>query len=457
VAYLQYRTINKNHYLYGIIAHRNGKKVNHKHTLIGTIDIKNKTVLLNKQSDSWLSINNTTINDISIYLNNKKGISINSILLYNHDIDCEKQNIKKSINKLDNANNDLFDANNNAINMSEDDTFRTQDIINCSIENFGASYLLYFISEKIGLTKILKNVFNSTSNIILALAQHQLLEQEPYLYAKNFIKQNLHDINPQSVASQSISELSRQISNSQILDFYSQWCNYNSESEFLVVDITSISSYSEKIKDVAYGYNRDGEKLKQINLCMIFGEKSQLPMYSVQYHGSLSDVETFSSTADQFKALNDNNFKFVMDKGFYSLKNVDHMLKSKTNFLVAVPARQNNFKDIIKNNLDLENNINNTLIYSNDMLFYRTIDYNRYNNTLKLHLYLNTTDKHKERTSFIYRLKEMHKSALKNPNKYYEDSEYKKFLNFKKINDRDNQFIVTIKDDVIDKTFHMAG
>ena len=46
------------------------------------------------------------------------------------------------------------------------------------------------------------------------------------------------------------------------------------EKEYWAYDSTSISSYSESLKQVKYGKNKDGEKLPQINLALIFGENS---------------------------------------------------------------------------------------------------------------------------------------------------------------------------------------
>lgn len=61
---------------------------------------------------------------------------------------------------------------------------------------------------------------------------------------------------------------------------------------YIALDITSISSYSQLMKSCEWGYNRDHENLPQINLCMLFGEESMLPVYQTAYTGSLKDVTT---------------------------------------------------------------------------------------------------------------------------------------------------------------------
>ena len=49
------------------------------------------------------------------------------------------------------------------------------------------------------------------------------------------------------------------------------------DEEYWAYDSTSVSSYSESLRQVKYGRNKDGEKLLQINLALIFGENSGLP------------------------------------------------------------------------------------------------------------------------------------------------------------------------------------
>jgi transposase len=50
-----------------------------------------------------------------------------------------------------------------------------------------------------------------------------------------------------------------------------------------------VLSYSKLIHDVEFGYNRDKEQLPQVNLCLLLGESSRLPVFQMEYSGSLKD------------------------------------------------------------------------------------------------------------------------------------------------------------------------
>jgi transposase len=159
------------------------------------------------------------------------------------------------------------------------------------------------------------------------------------MYCENWVNLNITNSEPQKLTSQRISDLLSSISFSDRMEFYSKWGKMRQEIEYIANDITSISSYSNINEFVESGYNREGDKLKQINLCLLFGEKSGLPIFTVQYPGSLNDVSTLCTTIDQFSLLRDNEYKFVLDKGFYSVRNVNSMLNTEKlrEFLLAVP------------------------------------------------------------------------------------------------------------------------
>ena len=109
------------------------------------------------------------------------------------------------------------------------------------------------------------------------------------------------------------------------------------DDEFLCYDITSISSYATLNEYIRYGHNRDKEKLPQLNLAMLFGQKSTLPAYYHRIPGNITDVYTVHNLCATFTALKIKSLHYILDKGFYSKKNVDEFLARKDHFTVSVP------------------------------------------------------------------------------------------------------------------------
>ena len=85
------------------------------------------------------------------------------------------------------------------------------------------------------------------------------------------------------------------------------------EKEFLVYDTTSVSSYSKLIKQVKYGHNKDREPLPQINLLLLYGEESRLPIYYRKLPGNIADVTTVRNLLSEIDFLRSKKVKLVMD------------------------------------------------------------------------------------------------------------------------------------------------
>ena len=99
------------------------------------------------------------------------------------------------------------------------------------------------------------------------------------------------------------------------------------EKEYWAYDSTSISSYSEELKQVKYGKNKDGDSLPQINLALLFGEKSGLPFYYRELAGNIPDVKTVTELIRELDILGYKKVKLVMDRGYYSADNTNGLYK----------------------------------------------------------------------------------------------------------------------------------
>ncbi|MCK5134050.1 MAG: transposase [Candidatus Sabulitectum sp.] len=176
-------------------------------------------------------------------------------------------------------------------------------------------------------------------------------------------------INRELLSSQRISELLQNITDEERQRFFKAWSAYRSDREYLALDITSISSWSKLIDDVEWGYNRDGDKLAQINLCMLLGYQSRLPVRMTVYNGSINDVSTLETTIAQMAPDELKQVMLVMDKGFSSRKNINMLLERKgVRFLLALPLTLGFTKKMIKSECKDIDSIQNTIVCRADTL-----------------------------------------------------------------------------------------
>lgn len=215
----------------------------------------------------------------------------------------------------------------------------------------GPSLLLDSITAELELDKVLKTCYPKAYQQILCMAYYLVVRGGSLSHCEAWSKSHVHPyIN--MLTSQRISEILTSLNNDGQQTFFSKWGKKMLEDDYLCYDITSVSSYGKLNEYVKYGYNRDGEKLRQINLALLFGQESQLPIYYNRLPGNISDVSTLHNFLKTFSYLELSKLHLVMDKGFYSQKNVDELLAARDKFTLAVPNRRKWVQQIIDENRD---------------------------------------------------------------------------------------------------------
>ena len=168
---------------------------------------------------------------------------------------------------------------------------------------FGATYLFDQIGAVTGVTADLKACFPHTYKQILSVAYYLILEdQNPLFRFKKWAALHRHPYG-KDIPSQRSTELFQSITEEAKMQFFRLQGKRRAEKEYWAYDSTSISSYSDVLKQVRYGKNKDGEKLPQINLALIFGEESGLPFYYRKLAGNIPDVKTIRELLRELDVL----------------------------------------------------------------------------------------------------------------------------------------------------------
>lgn len=241
------------------------------------------------------------------------------------------RNKKICVGKLD--SNDVFIP---SKRLSVEQAAVRDPVVTASAQIVGPSIILDTITSQLGLQQLLKSCFPLAHQQILMLAYYLVANGGPLSHCETWCKSHA-PLMAQSLTSQRISELLASITTNEKQAFLSKWMRAVLEEDYLCYDITSVSSYSELNEYIKYGHNRDNEALPQLNLAVLFGQNGRLPVYYQRLPGNITDVTTLHNLLKTFKALDMKTLSYVMDKGFYSKKNVDDLFVAKDKFLLSVP------------------------------------------------------------------------------------------------------------------------
>ena len=310
--------------------------------------------------------------------------------------------------------------------------FSVNDIKQSSIKEIGLTELLDHFASESGLRDALIASNSRYYNEILTMAKYLAATGEPFMYCQEWTEKVAITDEIKTMSSQNISKILSDLTHNDIEAFYQAWASKRCEKEYLALDVTSMSSYSELIDDVEWGYNRDGENLPQVNLCMLMGETSRLPIYQTTYQGSLTDVSTLKTTIAKFDQItNERNVLAVMDKGFYSKKNIDDLLAEGKKFVMAVPFSNSFAQKQVEECKTLIDDFSNNIVVGSDNLRVMTKKRKWGNKYIHSHVFYNPIKAVIDREKLYKRVSEMLEQATNQPEKFKDNKEFLQYLDIK--------------------------
>jgi len=338
--------------------------------------------------------------------------------------------------------------------------FSIEDIKKSTVKDFGCLYLLRSIAEASGLMGVLQESLDKAWQEVFMLASFLVVTGDPFVYCEDWLN-STESLPVGNMSSQRVSELLKSISVDSRDRFYSAWCNIRSEREYLALDITSSSSYSELIEDVEWGYNRDDENLPQINICMLMGLDSMLPIYQTTYSGSIGDVSTLDTTFHEFDAITGGKpILAVMDKGFFKKSRVTALLDERKDrkFIVPVSFSTSFAKNqVVSERKDIDC-VENTIVINGESTrgitkirsWYGVAD-------VYTHIYYNAKKASASREKIFAKVASLRDEAETDPTKSAQSEEYRKYLNIRKSAKSDSGYTITIRDTVIEDELKHCG
>jgi transposase len=205
-----------------------------------------------------------------------------------------------------------------------------------SIKSIGASFIIEKVLERCGVTQILKNVFTDGPTAEMILAMVVFMASRGNIMEDNTDWCDEYWISSDPVSAPTASYLFSRIDYDRKMQFFKKWIAINQVNGYLAYDVTSFSSYAKGMNDQEMGYNRDGDKLPQINMGCYLSQLSGLPMFYVIYPGSIVDKSHMRYMMQYNDELGIKSVIFIMDRGFCSTANIQWLHSHDMPYVMAV-------------------------------------------------------------------------------------------------------------------------
>lgn len=288
----------------------------------------------------------------------------------------------------------------------------------------GATYLFDQICRQTGVADDLKACFGEDWRALLSVAYYLILEDSnPLSRFGRWSATHRHPFG-EDIPSQRSSELFASISEAQRMEFFRLQAKRRTEDEYWAFDSTSISSYSETLEQVKWGKNKDSDPLPQINLALLFGEKSNLPFYYRKLPGNVPDVKTVVSLLKEARILGIDKMSLVFDRGFCSYENINELFSDHRKFVTGANTSLAIVRSLIESTRETLRNFEN---YDDEHSVYAvsetaTWDYERKrpykkdvikeDRRIYVHLFFNPERAVEEETAFNTRMAQLRKELV---------------------------------------------
>lgn len=219
------------------------------------------------------------------------------------------------------------------------------------VRSYGSYCAFSGVAKSLGLEKLVRNVFAERADDLMTIAHYMLCEGNVMYYLSDWQEEHV-SYSRKSLSGAELSRLFSSITETERLQFFNGWMKTKRSGEYLAYDVTSISSYSKGMESLEWGYNRDKEKLPQINFGMYYGEESRLPLYYRIYPGSIPDKAHLKYMVEDNDLINCKKVRFVMDRGFYSKENMIYLVEKGCRFIIALPGHMRFCQELIDRHRD---------------------------------------------------------------------------------------------------------
>jgi len=343
------------------------------------------------------------------------------------------------------------------------DTKNTEKSMPVQSYDFGSTYFCKNIISKLGLDTILKKCISEKKDTITTLVEYLVSDGGAYYLAEQWAEGNFVEIKPKNVSSQRISELLEELGQETEIriNFFKEWIKNQEEIEAVYFDITSLSTYSKLIDIAEWGYNRDKEKLKQINIGLVYGNSTEFPLFYNIYQGSIPDVTTFENIKKYCYEFGIKKIIYVVDRGFYSKDNI----KSLTDEKIVIPlsfSTNRSIELLTKAESDLQNK-ENLFMYKNSIYSYFSEKYTEYEKTFTAHIFRNKEMYDEGVTSFYKQLITIEKKCNDKNHLTREELEkdcsenFSDYIKFYEIENKSNKYFLKRNQKKIDAQIQRFG
>lgn len=217
-----------------------------------------------------------------------------------------------------------------------------------------------------------------------------------------------------------VSDFLNGITADQSAGFLNEWNGERDHREkiYISYDSTNKNCQAGDIEMVEFGNAKDDKSLPVFNYSIAYDTNNREPLFYEKYPGSINDVSQFQFMLDKAKAYGYKKVGFILDRGYFSKKNIEYMDQCGYSFVIMVKGMASFIHQLITENKGSfeEEWINSISEYG---VYGKTIKRKMYasdKNDRYFHLYYNSARASSEKREIEAKITEMKRFLMNHKN-----------------------------------------
>lgn len=221
--------------------------------------------------------------------------------------------------------------------------------------NIGSYVVLQKLIRDSGMLELLvEHMSTDDARFILDLACYSIVAENnaaqyypDYAYTHPLFTTQMH-----MYTDSKVSDFLKKLQPQQTIGFLNDWNKGRNKRQkiYISYDSTNKNCQAGDIELVEYGKSKNDVGLPIFNYSVAFDTDNKEPLFYEEYPGSINDISQFTCMIDKAHGYGYRNLGFILDRGYFSKKNLSYMDKKGYSFLIMVKGMKPFIKDIIQKN-----------------------------------------------------------------------------------------------------------
>ena len=195
-----------------------------------------------------------------------------------------------------------------------------------------------------GLTDTLKKIFEDDAGLFIDLVAYSITEESNAAqyypdYAYNHV---VFTDNFRIYSDSTVCRFFQSITDDQRLGFLEEWNSGEDHGKrvYISYDSTNKNVQSGDIEIAEFGHAKDDPTKPVVNVSVGYNHTNQKPLFYEEYPGSIVDVSQLDYMISKAQGYGYRNIGFIIDRGYFSKDNLDHIEEAGYSFVVMAKGRQ---------------------------------------------------------------------------------------------------------------------